>query len=262
MSDGSSSSAYNSDSSTGSSGSGHGRLQKTLGEKHHREKQKHEVKCIRKALAGVKIKPPFSWNGTLDLDLFDQWTYKVDTWRELYGLSDKLAIKLVVQFLTGTVGKFFMKHVATCQSEWTMASLYEVLFDYCFPTNYKVQLRLRLEWSVQGKAKVHDFVRKIQHLAARFPDVSDFQLAQIFWHSVQGHIHIYLIEKGLHLECAPLDKTVKYAVRRKEAYLEVRRDERVFEGQVPGRTWGRFSNRTSGQEPYQPMHKPRDGHEH
>ena len=260
--DGSSSSAYCSDSSTVSSGSGHSHLQKTLGEKRRQKKQKHEAKCIRKALAGVKIKPPFSWNGTPDLDLFNQWTYEVDTWWELYGLSDKLAIKLVVQFLTRVAGKFFMKHVSTCQSEWTMMSLYEALFDYCFPTDYKAQLRLRLERSVQGKAKVCDFVCEIQHLTARFPDVSDFQLTQIFWRGVHGYIRVYLIEKGLHPERMLLDKMVKYAVRREEAYLEAQCDECAFEGLVPGCTWGCFANCMSGPKPYQPACKQHDRHEH
>ena len=144
-----------SSSSSSSSSSGHhGHRGKTPSGKRHHEKQRCEAKRIRKALTGVKIKLPFSWNGTPDLDLFDQWTYEVNTWRELYGLSDKLALELVVQFLAGTAGKFFMKHVATCQSEWNMASLYEALFDYCFPTDYKATLRLCLERSIQGRTKV------------------------------------------------------------------------------------------------------------
>ena len=253
-SDGSSSSP----SSSSSSPSDQGPRGKSPSERRHREKQKRETRRIRKALAGVKIKPPFSWNGTPDLDLFDQWTYEVDTWRELYGLSDKLSIKLVVQFLTGVAGKFFMKHVTTCQAEWDMASLYEALFDYCFPTHYKAQLRLQLERAVQGKTKVRDFVREIQHLAARFPDVSDFQLAQIFWRGVQGYIRVYLIEKGLHPERTALEKMVKYAARREEAYLEARKDECAFEGQVPGRTWGRFANRATGPATYQPQREPRE----
>ena len=153
-SDSSSDHGYLSSSSSLSSSVGHGHRGKTPSKKRHRKKQRCKAKHIQKALARVKIKPPFSWNGMPDLDLFDQWTYEVDTWRELYGLSDKLALKLVVQFLTGTAGKFFMKHVATCQSEWNMASLYEALFDYCFPTDYKATLRLRLERSVQGRTKV------------------------------------------------------------------------------------------------------------
>ncbi|KAM5535975.1 hypothetical protein V8D89_010415 [Ganoderma adspersum] len=249
-------------SSSSLTSSDHGRRGKNPSKKRHHEKQKREMKRIRKALAGVKIKPPFSWDGTPDLDLFDQWTYEVDTWRELYGLSDKLSIKLVVQFLTGTAGRFFMKHVATCQSEWNMTSLYEALFDYCFPTDYKAQLRLRLERAVQGRTKVRDFVREIQHLAARFPDVSDFQLSQIFWRGVHGYIRVYLIEKGLHPERTLLDKMVKYAARREEAYIEARRDERDFEGQIPGSTWGQFTDRSTGDEADQSASEPHDWREH
>ena len=105
-------------------------------------------------------------------------------------------------------------------------------------------------------------MREIQHLAARFPDVSNFQLAQIFWHSVHGYVRVYLIEKGLHPERTPLDKMVKYAARREEAYLEARWDERVFEGQVPGRTWGQFANHANGPEPYQPQHEQCDPRSH
>ena len=258
--DSSSEQGYSSSSSSTSSSSSSDpeHRGKNPSEKRHRQTQKRETKRIRKALAGVRIKPPFSWNGTPDLDLFDQWTYEVNTWRELYGLSDKLALKLVVQFLSGTAGKFFMKHVATCQSEWNMASLYEALFDYCFPTDYKAQLRLRLERASQGKTKVRDFVCEIQNLASRFPDVSDFQLAQIFWRGVHGYIRVYLIEKGLHPERTPINKMVKYAARREEAYLEARRDERAFEGQVPGRNWVRFANRTTGPTPYQSQREERD----
>ena len=139
-----------------------------------------------------------------------------------------------------------------------MASLYEALFDYCFPTDYKAQLRLRLKRAVQGKNKVRDFVREIQHLAARFPDVSDFQLAQIFWRGAHGYIRVYLIEKGLHPERSLLDKMVKYTACREEAYIEARRDERAFEGQVPGRTWGWFTNHATGPTPFQPQREQSD----
>ncbi|KAI0371577.1 hypothetical protein BV20DRAFT_941789, partial [Pilatotrama ljubarskyi] len=173
---------------------------------------------MRKALAGVEIKPPFVWDGKPDLDLFDQWTYEVDTWGELNELSDRIILKLMVQFMTGEPGRFFMRHVSTRQSEWTVKRLYEALFDYCFPTDYKARLRARLERSYQGKSRVCDFVRDIQQLAARFPDVTDFQLVQIFWKGLNTYLRVYLIEKGLNPEKTKLDKLVKYAVRKEEAY--------------------------------------------
>ncbi|OJT02036.1 Retrovirus-related Pol polyprotein from transposon 17.6 [Trametes pubescens] len=251
-----------SSSTTSSSSSPHSdssHAEKSVHAKRHRKRQKDDHKRMRRALAGIKIKPLFVWDGSADLDTFDQWTYEVDTWGELNELSDHIILKLMVQFMTGEPGRFFMRHVSTRQSEWTVKRLYEALFDYCFPTDYKSRLRSRLERSTQGKSRVRDFVRDIQQLAVRFPDVTDFQLVQIFWRGLNTYIRVYLIEKGLNPEKTKLDKLVKYAIRKEEAYSEARREERSFSGQIPGRSWGRFGTRTDGPEPFKPTAERREG---
>ncbi|TFK78449.1 hypothetical protein K466DRAFT_453164, partial [Polyporus arcularius HHB13444] len=230
---------------------------KSESQRRHRRRQK-EIKRLRKALAGVKIKPPFTWNGVADIDVFDQWIYEIDTWRELNGLDDVLALKIVVQFLSGEAGKFFMKHVAPSRNRWTMSKLYEALFDYCFPTDYKARLRQNLQRASQGKLEVRDYVRYIQNLAVRFPDVSNFQLVQIFWKGLNSHLRVALVEKGLDPEKHKLDKLVKYAIRKESAIAEARKEAREFEGQVPGRKWGRFTNRDTGPEPYKPREERRE----
>ena len=216
----------------------------------HRRKQKSESKRLRKALAGIKIQPPFVWSGTANLDMFDKWVYEVDTWGELNGLSDQLMLKLVVHFLSGKAGQFFMRHVATCRSQWTMKDLYEALFNYCFLNDYKSTLRAQLEHATQGERTVQEFVRDIQHLAERFPDVTDIQLAHIFWNGVHQHLHLHLIEKGFSPERTMLDRMVPHAVRKERAYLQARKEERSFRGNVPGRSWGRFASRTAGSRPW------------
>jgi len=70
---------------------------------------------MKKAMKGIKIKPAFVWEGQPDLDLFDHWTYKCDTWIELTGLNNKLVLKLMVHFMGSSASKFFMDHVATDQ---------------------------------------------------------------------------------------------------------------------------------------------------
>ncbi|TFK80650.1 hypothetical protein K466DRAFT_466750, partial [Polyporus arcularius HHB13444] len=158
------------------------------------------------------------WNGAPDLDVINQWTYEIDTWGELLVLSDRLMLKLVVQFMSNKPSKFFMCHVATRQEEWTMKDLYEALFDYCFPSDYKCRLRARLEAATQGRSRVRDFVHEIQQLAVHFPDVSNFQLIQIFWKGAHPYIRVHLIKKGLNPEKMKLDWLVKHAVCREDAY--------------------------------------------
>ncbi|KAJ3002424.1 hypothetical protein NUW54_g5853 [Trametes sanguinea] len=208
------------------------RSRKTRTQKRHRVRQKKDKRRMKRALSGVKIKTPFAWDGTPDLDLFDQWTYEVDTWGELNELPDRIMIKLMIQFMRGEASRFFMRHVSTRQADWTVKRLYGALFDYCFPSDYKTRLRTRLERSAQG--------------------------LQIFWKGLNTHLRVYLIEKGLNPEKTKLDKLVKYAVRKEEAYTEARREEKLFNGHVPGRAWGRFGNRAEAPEPYQPSRMKRE----
>jgi hypothetical protein len=84
-------------------------------EKQLSKRQQKEVKRIKKVMEGVRIKPPFVWNGKPDMDIFDHWTYKVDTWIKLTGLTDKVALKLLVNFMSGSARRWFMLHVATSQ---------------------------------------------------------------------------------------------------------------------------------------------------
>ena len=203
-------------------------------------------------MKGVKINTPFVWNGSPNIDLFDQWVYKVETWAYVYGLPERLVLRLIVQFLSDKPSKFFMKHVAPSLSKWSLQTLYDALFNYCFPIDFKARLRARFERTSQGRNNVQDFLRELEDLASHFPEVTDFQITQIFWRGLHQYIRLYLIEKGLNPERTALKKLVKYAVRREEAYETARREERMFEGQVPGRTWGRFANRTAGPAPYEP----------
>ncbi|KAJ7618339.1 hypothetical protein DFH06DRAFT_1342613 [Mycena polygramma] len=121
----------------------------------------------KSVLRGVKIKKPFTFDGRADLDLFDQWTYEVDTWREWNGISDKMVIKILVNFMSGKASRFFMKHVALRHKDWTLKSIYEALFNHCFPPDFKLQLREQLTGEKQGRNDVRDFQRDLETLAVR-----------------------------------------------------------------------------------------------
>ncbi|RDX43203.1 hypothetical protein OH76DRAFT_1422097 [Lentinus brumalis] len=82
-SDSSESSSSSSDTSS-SSEQGHAKPTKQSA-----KQDKEDLKQMKRAMSGVKIKTPFIWNGSPDLDVLDQWTYEVDTWHELHGLSVK-----------------------------------------------------------------------------------------------------------------------------------------------------------------------------
>ncbi|KAI0069500.1 hypothetical protein K474DRAFT_1610351, partial [Panus rudis PR-1116 ss-1] len=185
--------------------------------RNHRKKHKQRKK-EKKALEKFKPREPFKWDGTPDLDLFDTWTFEVDTYRELTGLSDRIVLKMMVNFMTGKPRSFFMKHVATHQKEWNTKLLYEALFDYCFPEDFKSELRDNLMSAKQDKQRVRDFVRDLENLAERFPDVTQRQIIGIFWKGIHQYLRLYLIDKGFSPETTKLKRLVKYAARHEKAH--------------------------------------------
>ncbi|KAJ7501038.1 hypothetical protein B0H11DRAFT_2275381 [Mycena galericulata] len=123
--------------SSSSSSSGRKRHKKAPSRLAKDKSKLKEMKNMKKAMAGIKIKPPpFVWDGKPGMDIFDQWTFEVDNWIELTALSDKLAMKLIVNFMSGTASKFFMDHVSTEPKKWTVKDVYRALLDYCFPADF------------------------------------------------------------------------------------------------------------------------------
>ena len=103
-------------------------------------------------LKRVKVDTPSSYNGRADLDVFDRWAFEVTTWKRLNRLSDEIAITMLNKYVTDKAGVFYMKYVAGKAKRWTLTDLFEGLFDYCFPKDFKSNLRRRLMTASQGKA--------------------------------------------------------------------------------------------------------------
>ena len=105
----------------------------------------------------VKIDAPSLYNGKADLDAFDRWAYEVSTWKHLNRMSEGLAVTMLNKYVTDKAGIFYMKYVARKERRWTITTIFEGLFDYCFPKDFKLNLRRRLMNMTQGKARITEF---------------------------------------------------------------------------------------------------------
>ncbi|KAJ6450808.1 hypothetical protein C8R45DRAFT_1113931 [Mycena sanguinolenta] len=121
-----------------------------------------------------------------------------------------------------------------------------------FPADFKLRLRKRLMNAYQGKKTVRDFVRDIKSLAKRFPDITERHLVQIFWDGVEHYIRVKWLERGMGPEESGFEKLVKWALRFEKSKEALDREKRDWNPKPEGRTWGRFKNRTHGNEPWRP----------
>ena len=131
-------------------------------------------------LKRVKVDSPSTYNGKADLDAFDRWAFEVRTWRRLNKLTEELAVTLLNKYVTKKASVFYMKYVAEKERRWTLTTIFEGLFDYCFPKDFKTNLRRKLMSATQGKTRITEFVRDIEIMADCFPDVNERGIIEIF----------------------------------------------------------------------------------
>ena len=118
---------------------------RTQAQRERKHRKKKAQKARSRILDALKVPQPSKWDGTVNLDKFDTWVYEVRTWQKLAEISDDIALCLMPRFLSGKPQTFFMRHVADSESKWSMHALFEALFDYCFPKDYKATLCAQLE---------------------------------------------------------------------------------------------------------------------
>ena len=93
----------------------------------------------RAALKRQRVPPPSVYDGQ-DLAVFDKWTYEVGNWMRLSRLRESTALLMLVNYVSGTVGKFFMNFVARNEEGWTLKTICGALFGYCFLMDFKETL--------------------------------------------------------------------------------------------------------------------------
>jgi len=175
------------------------------------------TRSTRKRVQKLKLPEPFVYDGSPDYDRFEQWCYEVDNWMDLSGVDQYYALKYLATYLSGRAATFYMTHVATSVSQYTVEKLYRDLFEYCFPVNFKRKLRDRFFQLTQGTRNVRDFLRELQRLGSRLADVTDKDIAQRFWKGVHSYIRIELAKKGKDSENTSLKKLAKRATRYENA---------------------------------------------
>ena len=168
----------------------------------------------------IKVDSPSTYNGKPDLDAFDRWVFEVRTWKRLNKLMEELAVTPSNKYITEKVSVFYMKYVAEKERHWTLTAIFEGLFDYCFPKDFKTNLQRKLMTATQGRMRITEFIRDIEIMADRFPDVNERGIIEIFWWGIHPDIRVEVLKMGAHPERSSLEKMVECAVRAEEGIIK------------------------------------------
>ncbi|KAG8783833.1 hypothetical protein FRC12_019325 [Ceratobasidium sp. 428] len=116
-----------------------------------KEKEKRQEKCIKElekkvliqARSGFKAEKPKSWDGNPDFDEFELLAFNYNNWCADTKQTDEEAVRHFGSVLTPSkkASKWYLTNVATNWHNYTMSGVYQDIFEYCFPANFKETLR-------------------------------------------------------------------------------------------------------------------------
>ena len=159
------------------------------------------------------------------------------------------------EYVTGTAKMFYLKHVANRADEWTYATLFPAIFDYCFPKDFLKRLRAKWSTFTQGKLRVREYVRELELMARKFNEMNERSLILKFWEGLNSELREIMIIMKIDPEINDINDVV-YEAEQAEKSRDERHHERNLRSEgdkrTPKREWTQFKNRTSGNKNFRP----------
>ena len=97
------------------------------------------------------------------------------------------------------------------EEEWTVPEFYTALFDYCFPVDYRMQLRKTLARCHQNDKSVAEYTHELQDLFNMIRNIPEQDQVLKFWNSARPSIQKELWRNKLNPELSLWRKVVAQA---------------------------------------------------
>ncbi|KAF8810958.1 hypothetical protein BYT27DRAFT_7056904, partial [Phlegmacium glaucopus] len=99
---------------------------------------------------------------------------------------------LLSYYLTGKAYNFYTQKVSMNEEKWKLSHFYTELFNYCFPIDYRMQMRRALTRCHQNEKSVAEYTHELQELFNMIGAIPEQDKVIKFWNSSRP-----IIQKGL-----------------------------------------------------------------
>ena len=97
------------------------------------------------------------------------------------------------------------------EEEWTLHQFYSELFNFCFPIDYRMQLRKNLARCHQNDKSVAEYTHELHELFNMIGDVPERNRVLKFWNGTRSSIQKGLWRDNLNPETSSWDRVVAQA---------------------------------------------------
>ena len=234
----SSDNGYSSASSSDSQESNHSNenRRRRRDNRHGRHKSKRR-RSHSKSRSKTLIKPiaPKEYNGQADARAYYRFVRESEAYLRDGKVRGSRRVFLLSYYLTGKAYDFYTQKVSSNEDEWTLRQFYDELFNYCFPVDYRMQLRKSLARCHQNDKNIAEYTHELQELFNMIGDVPERDKVLKFWNGVRP-----VIQKGLWRDCLNPETSSWDRVIAQAEIIEIsenvaeRRDRRVNTASTSG----------------------------
>ena len=214
--------------------------------RHGRHKSKRRRSQSRsKSKTLIKPIAPKEYDGQADARAYHRFVRESDACLRDGKVRGSRRVFLLSYYLTGKAYNFYTQRVSSNEEEWTLRQFYDELFNFCFPIDYRMQLRKSLTRCHQNDKSVTEYTHELQELFNMIGDVPERDRVLKFWNGARPVIQKGLWRDNLNPETSSWDRVIAQAeIIEISENVADRRDRRTNSTTASGSS---VSNQNGGQ---------------
>ncbi|KAG2098402.1 uncharacterized protein F5147DRAFT_815844 [Suillus discolor] len=164
-------------------------------------RKRTKKKCSHKNKKNtLKPIPPVNYNGSLDSRAFHQFLMEGTTYVKDGQVERKRRVFILAHYLKGRVREFYTREVSGDPYRWRLRRFFTELFNHCFPIDFRMKQREKLNRSYQNEKTVREYIYELSELWNMIGDVAERQQVTHLWTGPNPSIQMELWKKELNPE--------------------------------------------------------------
>ncbi|KAJ7450504.1 hypothetical protein B0H11DRAFT_2331061, partial [Mycena galericulata] len=154
----------------------------------------------------LKPIPPTKYNGSPDAFLYHRFVREGSTYVQMGRVPAHQQIFFLSYHLEGKAADFYNRKVVKNEDEWILQDFFWGLFNYCFPLDYRIQQRDRLNNCYQNEKPVVEHIAELEELYNMIGIVDNQEKVVTLWRSLSGDIQREMYRSKLDPEISTWDE--------------------------------------------------------
>jgi hypothetical protein len=191
--------------SSDSSGSNE-RVRKKNRKKHSKKHKRRRCSSSRKSRGALKVFKPKHYNGDADAHAYHRFVKESMAYVEDNRIKAKCRAFALSYFLDGKAYDFYIQKVSRNEEDWSLDEFYTELFNFCFPLNYRMQMRKKLDRAYQNEKSVSEYAHELEELFNMIGSIDEREQVVKFWKGCKPIIQKALWRDGLNPDVSSWDE--------------------------------------------------------